>query len=364
MRIALLSAANSIHTQKIANSLCRSGHDVTLFSLPDHHDIDGGYDPAVTVQYLRMSGTVGYFANAPQLRSLLRRGSFDVLNAHYASGYGTLAGLTGFHPYVLSVWGSDVYDFPYESRVKCALLRHNLKKADALLSTSHCMARQTEKFVHGKEIAVTPFGVDIRAFCPRPKEDAPLTVGFVKGVSEKYGIRYLIEAFALVTERLPDTAIRLSVYGDGDQMPEMQETVRRRGLEDRVTFFGRIPHEAVPDALRTMDIFCVPSTLESFGVAAVEAMACGIPCVTSDAAGLSEVMADGETGFIVPRCNAEALAEKIVQLAQDPELRRKMGQQGRRRVEELYDWESNVQTIVAAYDRLLDQWKWNSSRRQ
>ena len=353
MKIALLSAANSIHTQKIANSLCQMGHSVTLFSLPNHCDRDGEYNPAVEIRYLKNGGTRGYFTNALQLKRLLKEGMYDVLNAHYASGYGTLAGLSGFHPYVLSVWGSDVYDFPYESAIKRHLLQSNLKKADLLLSTSHCMARQTEQFAPDREIIVTPFGVDIDAFSPGLKTEGPLTVGFVKGVSEKYGIRYLIEAFAEVVRRLPETDIRLFVYGDGDQMADMQELVRRQGLTDRVTFFGRIPHEAVPDALRTMDIFCVPSTLESFGVAAVEAMACGIPCVTSDAAGLSEVMADGETGYIVPRKDPEALAEKIILLAGNPELRQRLGRQGRRRVEELYNWEDNIRGIETAYQKMV-----------
>lgn len=122
------------------------------------------------------------------------------------------------------------------------------------------------------------------------------------------------------------------------------------GLGDKMTFYGRIPHPEVPDALRTLDIFCAPSTRdsESFGVAAVEAMACGIPCVTSDADGFTEVMEDGVTGFIVPKNDVGALADKIKLLVTDRRLRARMGAAGRIRVERNYDWQENIKTIARA----------------
>ncbi len=356
MHIALLSAANSVHTQKIANALSEQGYRVTLFSLPNHADPDNAYDNNVRIKYLHTSGTKGYIYNIGELKRLLLQNDVDILNAHYASGYGTLAGGVGFHPYVLSVWGSDVYDFPYEGWIKRALLKRNLRKADLLLSTSHCMARQTEKFVRDKEIIVTPFGVDTTTFAPlNTSIHEGIQIGFIKGISEKYGIEYLIRAFEKAIQTCANQTLHLHVYGDGNQMEAMKSLVYQLKINTNVTFYGRIPHKAVPDVLKKMDIFCVPSTLdsESFGVSAVEAMACGVPCITSDVAGLAEVMVNGETGYIVPRKDVDALADKIIELVMNPHARIIMGENGRKRVMQYYEWNKCVDKIVGAYKKII-----------
>ena len=346
MKIAVLSAANSIHTIKIVNGLAGLGHEVVLFSLPNHTDKDNAVSAGVKVIYLKYKGALGYFLNRGLLKKLLCKENFDVLNAHYASGYGTLARLTGFRPCVLSVWGSDVYDFPYLGKFNCQLLKKNLAYPDALLSTSHVMAKQALKFTQN-HIDVTPFGVDLSEFFPKEKADSEkVTIGFIKGVSAKYGIEYLIRAFAVVLKEA-QVPVCLEVYGDGNQMEEMKRLTQDLKIDGAVTFHGRIPHSRVPDALSGIDIFCVPSTLdsESFGVAAVEAMACGVPCVTSDADGLTEVMVNGETGFIVKRCDSEALAGKLLVLVHDSSLRKTMGEAGIKRVSENYDWQENLKLI-------------------
>ncbi len=356
MRVALLAGAHSVHTQHIANALCRHGDEVTIFSLPNHFDVDGGYDSSVEVIYLDHGGTKGYFLNGKQLKKLLRAKSFDVLNAHYASGYGTLGNLTSFHPYILSVWGSDVYDFPVGNILKRLLLKANLEGADLLLSTSHCMARQTSRFVSNKRIIVTPFGVDTNEFFPQREAHSGINVGFVKSISPKYGLDFLLKAFRKALDASKHNGVlHLHIYGAGSQMNEMQQLTSELGLEDNVTFHGSIPHNEVPKKLASIDVFCVPSTLdsESFGVSAVEAMACAIPCITSDVEGLCEVMEDGVTGFIVPRKDSDALAVKLIQLIQSPDLRAKMGENGRRRVLEHYDWEKNFGIIQEAYRQMI-----------
>lgn len=346
MKLAVLSAANSIHTVKIVNSLAELGHTVTLYSLPNHRDIDHAIIEKVSVVYLAKSG---YMQNHRQLRQLLNASGAQVLYAHYATGYGTLARRTGFHPTVLAVWGSDVYDFPQKSPFHALLVRRNLSFADAIFSTSFAMAKRTKAYTD-KEITVTPFGVDLSEFFPasaHKQEGFPVRIGFLKGVSEKYGIRHLIEAFAMLMDHLPNVPLQLAVYGGGNQLNEMKQLAAALKIEANVIFYGQIPHAQAADALRTMDIFCVPSTLdsESFGVSAVEAMACGLPCIVSDVDGLQEVTRHGVTGLTVPRSNPVVLCEALEKLIQDPVLCCQMGQAGRKRVEELYDWRQNIRTI-------------------
>ena len=136
----------------------------------------------------------------------------------------------------------------------------------------------------------------------------------------------------------------------------MECLVQDLGLSAFVRFHGHVPHTEVPNALRSFDLFCAPSIQESFSVAVVEAMACGIPCVTSDADGFTEVMENGATGFVVPKKDINALAEKIVLLVRDGALRSKMGKAGRERALRLYDWEQNIRTIA---DELVEAMQTN-----
>lgn len=356
MKIALLSAVTSVHTHRWANGLASLGHDVHLISLIGHRSDVNPISDDVTVHYLSKSGRVAYFTAAGELRALLRDISPDILNVHYASGYGTLARRAGFHPTLLSVWGSDVYDFP-SNPVCRAILVKNLRCADALASTSNAMARQTEKFIKPtRPIFITPFGVDTARFCPADKADSDvITIGTVKTLEEKYGIEYLIRAFAMVCSKMPDKKLMLKIYGKGSLLAKLRSLCAELGVADKVYFGGFIPNTEVPSALAGMDIVCVPSVLdsESFGVSAVEAMSCAVPVVVSDADGLKEVVRDGVTGFIVPRRDAAAMCEKLALLAGDAALRRRMGEAGRMHVLQNYSWEDNLRHMSDCLEKTL-----------
>ena len=121
-----------------------------------------------------------------------------------------------------------------------------------------------------------------------------------------------------------------------------------------IKFKGFILNSKVPKVINEIDIFVVPSILdsESFGVAAVEAMACEVPVIVSDADGLKEVVIDNKAGFIVPKKDYKAIAEKIKILINDRELRQRLGKIGRERVIELYNWSSNVENMIDIYKKL------------
>lgn len=355
MRVAVLGAAKSIHTVKWVRALAKAGHVVELYSLPDHKAKDGVLD-GITVHYLSHSGNAGYFFGGGELRRLLKKFKPDVLNAHYATGYGTLARRSGFHPVMLSVWGSDVYEFPYKSAVNKHILVKNLENATKIASTSNIMAKQVNKvkFISDK-ILITPFGVDTSVFCRCSEpEKGKLTIGIVKALEATYGIEYLIRAFSLLKKRmikentLPEKGIALEIYGGGSLRAELEKLAKELEIDKEVTFHGAVPHSKVPSIISTFDIFCAPSLSESFGVAAIEAMACEVVVVTSDADGFKEVVADGKTGFIVTRKDPVLLANKLYTLAQNPELRKEMGAAGRKHVKANYEWSYCVNAISNA----------------
>lgn len=359
MRIVLLAPAISIHTQKWADGLVERGHDVTVATQHPAASWPARNGPRVLV--LPFRGQLGYFLNAPILRRRLRIDRPDILNVHYASGYGTTATLTGYTPTLLSVWGSDVFDFPRASPIKARLLRRNLTAATRLASTSEVMARHTHELVPSVAAPfVTPFGVDTARFAPGPQRDSSsreVLIGMVKALYPKYGVDVLIRALAQVVGAADSPRnIRLLVVGEGPDRANLVALTNRLKLADVVEFRGALPHADIPDVLRDLDIFVASSRLdsESFGVAVIEASASGLPVVVSDVAGLSEVVEDGVTGHVVPRDDPTALALAITSLVDDPHERHRMGSAGRASVEARYDWQRCLDTMLAAYQRTID----------
>lgn len=346
MKVLLLSGASSVHTIRWANAFAAQGLEVHLVS--QHAPIDP-LAPAVRLHRPPHFGGAGYVLNGPRLRRLVRDLGIDVVNAHYATGYGLLARAVRSVPVVLNVWGSDVYDFPSGGPLHRALVRANLRAATRVVSTSRVMAERTRQLCPGLgPITVVPFGVDLSLFRPleRDGHHAPV-IGTVKSLAPKYGIDTLIGAFALLAPEFP--TLRLRIVGSGPQQQELERMAERLGVAARTDIVPRVAHDQVPDQLRRLDVYVALSKLdsESFGVAVIEASACGLPVVVSDAGGLPEVVVDGRTGFVVPRADAAAAAAKVRELLRSPDLRRRTGRAGAEHVAAEYAWDACVQRQVA-----------------
>lgn len=362
MKIAFLGPATSIHMQRWVGSLSARGHEVHAIS--QHPDAIVGAMPGLaSVRWLPGRGTRGYVSNRGALRAALESIAPTIVNTHYASGYGLTSALVHYRPTLLSVWGSDVFDFPNESWVKGRLLRWNLRRADAIASTSEVMARQVMRLVPGlpREITVTPFGVDTQRFVPLPRHpsDDSITIGTVKSLADKYGIDVLIRAFALLRadrelqSRGLSNKLRLLLVGDGPGRASLQRLTIELGVADATRFVGVVAHDAVPEWLNRLDIYVAASRMESFGVAVIEASACGVPVVVSDAGGLPEVVDEGHSGFVVERDRPDLLADRLKRLVLDPALRRALGDGGRRLVLERYDWDTCVDRMLQCYERVI-----------
>lgn len=356
MRVAFLSALSSIHTVRWANAFAERNHDVYVISAKSHCKTAHGVSPKVNVVPLPYSFPHGYFLNAITLKKTLKQINPDVLNAHYASGYGTLGRLSAFHPYVLSVWGSDVFDFPFKSRYHMALIRKNLLAADLVCSTSNVMAQQTLKICPEiQRIEVTPFGVDTQVFKPLPDCRNPeyITIGTVKTLAHKYGIDTLLHAFALACSEMkkidPGKKLRLLIAGDGPETIELQNLARFLKIEAQCSWLGKVSHSEVPKILNQFDIYVALSRSESFGVAIIEASACGIPVVVSDAGGLPEVVEDKETGFIVPRNSPNEAYNALISLLIDSDMRILMGRKGGDFVRKTYEWGKCVEILKKVF---------------
>ncbi|MCF2555880.1 glycosyltransferase [Faecalicatena contorta] len=364
MKILFLSAANSVHTEKWVNSFAERNCEIHLVYNPDHSPRTGALNPNVQLHPLKYSGMKGYYFNAPELKRIVACIAPDIINVHYASGYGTLARMARIPSYLLSVWGSDVYDFPKQNKLKEKILIRNVKYATKLASTSNCMADELRKIMKDEklDITITPFGVDLKNFDAEkyPKEQKEyLLIGTIKALEEIYRIKDLIMGIDALLKHLgsqykhPKDIIRVEIYGEGSQKQELIDLTYRLGLNEVICFKGSIPNTEVPQIMNRFDIFCVTSQRESFGVAVVEAMAMKKPVVATDAEGFKEVMVQEKTGIIVRAGDTDAIGKALNKLISNPELREYYGENGRKRVEELYVWEKNVDIMENLYKKMI-----------
>lgn len=354
MKVLLLAPSRSIHTQKWALYYKSKGIQVKVATFADHFSKENAEEIDTIVLPKLLPGKLSYISSVSSLKKVLKQFQPDLLHAHYVSSYGLVGALTNYKPYYVSVWGRDVFQFPRQSSLNKRLVEWTLAKANVICSTSHIMAHETNKYTT-KNVYVTPFGVDLSIFKqdPQLKEDDVVTIGTVKALSDKYGIADLIKAFAKVHGEVSNT--KLLIVGDGPQRKEYEQLAEELHISDVTTFTGRVPNHEVPNFINKMNIFAVPSTedSESFGVAAVEAMACGVPVVVSNVGGLPEVVIDGETGLIVEKENPEQLAQAFLSMINDRDKCETMGLHGIAHVKEKYNWIDNANGMLDLYEQTL-----------
>lgn len=371
-RIAMLSDANNPHTIRWVRALAERGHELLVYSLSDLREsrafeglpnvrIESAAIPSEVIANGQGGiGKLRYLRAVPALRRAILAFRPNVVHAHYATSYGLLGLACGARPLVVSVWGMDVYNAPSESLLLRQVVRTVLTRADAVLSTSHVMKARTAELVR-RHIHVTPFGVDIRRFAPRAaagggSDSKPVVVGTVKTLEPKYGIEYLIRAFARLEHHgIRSDAVRLLIVGSGWLSSDLERLARELGIVDRTEFAGRVSYDSVHLYHQRMDVSVFPSIedSESFGVAAVEAQACGVPVVVSDVGGLPEVVLRETTGFVVPPRDVDSLASAIARLVVDHDLRRRFGEAARAHVVERFSLEACVRQLEQIYRDLL-----------
>lgn len=369
MRILLLSDPESPHTVRWANALYDRGNEILLFGLSNFDPAP--YNPGIKIESFnvfpfiknKLHGNVLkiiYLLKLPLLKKVIRSFKPDILHSHYASSYGLMGALSGFHPFVVSVWGTDVYIFPNVSFIHRNFIKYILSKPDVICSTSNAMKKITESYTD-KEIEIVPFGIDLNLFKPSSvalsNTNAEIVIGTVKRLEKESGIDKLIEAFYLLAKKLPDSTLKLIIIGGGTLYSVYKNLTKKYGIESKTIFTGVLTGEKVIEMHNSMDIEVYLSTYESFGVAVLEALACENPVVVSNIGGLPEIVDDGKTGFIIPNGNAVKAANVIEKLILDAELRKKIGKAGRQKVSEFFSWKENVDEMINIYNKIQEKRK-------
>lgn len=212
-----------------------------------------------------------------------------------------------------------------------------------------------------QKIVVHRMGVDLDRFifAPRqPRNDGKVHLLTVARLVEKKGVAYAIKAVANVLERYPHIAYKIA--GDGASKSELENLVDTLGIGDKVELLGWKRQEEIVELIKEADILLAPSVTSEDGdqegipVVLMEALAQGLPVLSTYHSGIPELVQDGESGFLVPERDVDALAEKLEYLVEHPEIWPDMGRAGRDFVERYHDINELNNQLIQSYQRLLD----------
>jgi len=366
MRICYLADGTSLHTQRWVNYFVRKGHEVHLIS----YRFRAGYDERLKQHTLTRlppkscgvsrypSGILGLF----QIRQLLGQMKPDILDAHYITVNGYLAAFSGFHPLILSAWGSDILISSRQSSLHRFLISKSLKKADGIICVSSAMKEEIVKLGASPDmVTVTPIGVDTAEFSPKQKDgrvipelgvaDSSPVVISTRNLEPLYGVITLIKAIPLVLRKVPEA--QFVIIGDGAQRNILENEVKSQGVSGNTTFVGWVQHGRLPRYLAASDVYVSTSLSDGASISLMEAMASGLAPVVTDIPANRSWISDGESGLLFPVRDAEALAERIVYLIEHKEVRKRFGNVSREIVTERAEHKKEMDRVESIYQGLL-----------
>lgn len=359
MKICFLADVTSAHTKKWCEYFLNRGFEIIVISLTE------GSIPGCKVYNFNVGETIyesdrkklfSYFGKIKKVKEIIKKEKPDIVHAHYATSYGLLGALLNFKPYILSVWGSDVYDFPRRSFIHKSLLKYNLKKPSVIMSTSSDMKDEIQKYTN-RDVMVTYFGVDTEIFKPIPgfKNKNEFTIGTVKSLFKVYGLDYLIRAFKELLDKYKDEKFKLIIAGIGEEKENLKNLSKELGIDELVEFRGYLEIDKVVDTYNEMDVAVFPSLQESFGVSAVEAQSCGVPVVCSNVGGLPEATCPGKSSLLVEPENVTELFKSLEKLYLDRDLRIEMGKNAREYVLDKFILKENFAKIESVYQSFKEE---------
>ena len=345
-------------------ALARRGHEVDFLSyarparLTEFHPRVSFHRAQVT-SYPLFRYPPYDLALASLMREVAETRDLDVLHVHYAIPHAVSAALardmlgTVRPRLVTTLHGTDITIVGAESAYFHPT-RYGIARSDAVSAVSDWLKRETELVLAPeKHIHVVPNFVDPERFRPRERSACRAALA---GAGEKVlchvsnfrpvkRVTDVVRIFAGVVAQIPAC---LLLAGDGPDRAKAEELTRELGVSDHVHFLGE--QDAVEGVLAASDLFLLPSEQESFGLAALEAMACGVPVLGTDSGGLPEVVDDGETGILVPVGDIEQSVERALRLLRDVDRHRASGAAARRVAVERFGVERVVEQYLAIYE--------------
>lgn len=352
MKIAMLAHAGSVHTRRWSAGLAMRGHDIRILSNSDFL----GYPEEITTHLLPGRTSLSYFSNIPRVKRILRRFAPDIVHTHYATGYGLWGFMQKTAPLIVTVWGTDIADALAGKRIITPIVRRALKAARFVTATSRFLMDQAVRFESSvaDKLVYVPFGVPIKVAEKAPdKSGGPVRIIFAKQFHTTYAPEMVLRSFSASCRM--DIELHLTMIGGGPLHNRLLRLAQSLDIADRVDIRGWVEMLEAESLIAGADIMVMPSNKESFGVAALEACASGVPVIASNVGGIPEIIEDGRNGILIEPGDEKALTEAIVKLSGDPALRQQMGEAGRKIARERFDFDASLDLMENLYRKTLGE---------
>ena len=305
-----------------------------------------------------------FIPNTLDLVRIIRKINPDIIHLH-ALHYYAPAIFFSNRSYIMTSWGLEVLELPRSGFVEKNLAKIAATLARRITVDAKCLKEiWTSMGIPDDKIDVIPFGVDINMFHPRISRDTirkklgvkptdTLIISTRPFFNNHYNIECLINAIPLILKS--HKKVKFILKGIGPLENYFRKLVEKLKITEHVHFVGLVPHADVARYLASSDIYVSTSFIDSTSVSLLEAMACGSAPVVTDIAGNREWIQDGVNGFLFRPRDSRALAEKIVQLVENPHLRELYGQRNFQIIKERAEWQRCVSKMEAIYKSLLEK---------
>ncbi|GIP53426.1 N-acetyl-alpha-D-glucosaminyl L-malate synthase BshA [Paenibacillus vini] len=300
---------------------------------------------------------------ATKMAQVAKEQELDVLHVHYAVPHAVCAFLAKQMvgdklKVVTTLHGTDITVLAQDESLK-DLIRLAINESDAVTSVSLDLMRETREVLDiTRDIDLTYNFVDGREYYPRstcecrrdfadPEEKVLMHISNFRPVKR---VSDVVDVFNLVNQQIPS---RLLFVGEGPDLPKVQWKIKEMGLSDKVHFLGK--QDDIAQVISMADVLLLPSEKESFGLVALEAMACGVPTVGSIAGGIPELVAHGETGFLAPIGDVRQMADYCISLLSQPELAARVREACLKRAKSEFSSDIITAAYESIYYRVLDR---------
>lgn len=359
--MAILATGDSIHSVRWVEYFARQGHEIHWFSLAEFRHPT---DPRVR-RYRLSRGRVEAAQVAEgfvRLRRLLRAIRPDVLQVHSAGWNGVIAAMSGFHPCVVTAWGSEVL-ISARSPLKRPFVRLALQHADVITCDAQHMRLAIGALgVPEQKVRIIHFGTDTERFRPmladpavrhelRIDDDETVVIS-LRSLEPLYDVESLIHAVPLVLRGHPRTVF--VILGEGSERTRLMRLAEALGVGPRVRFMGEVRNDRLPAYFSVADVY-VSTAMSDAGLAAstAEAMACGLPVVVTNSGENALWVQDGHGGYLVPVRAPNPLAEKIAYLLHHPNVRSRFGDVNRATIAQHNNYAIEMSKMEEVYRSLV-----------
>lgn len=363
MKICYLANIFTIHVQRWVKYFAERGDEVHTISF-EQPDIELNniniHVVKTNKRYLFISFPHMFF----QFRRIINDIKPDIVHAHYVTKYGVIGAFSGFHPIVVTAWGSDIL-IDANGFKKC-LIMFALKNAD-LITCDGTNSKNTmiNRGTDPKKIRIIYHGVDTQKFNSEQKDEnlvknlsisnSPNIIS-TRRLEPVYDIETLIKSIPIILKKIPSA--KFIIAGEGKQKEYLINLAKSLNIMDSIRFIGWLAHDELPKYLASSDVY-ISTSLSDGGIAVstLEAMACELPPVVTNVGDNKRWIKNGENGFVIPIKDTKALAKKIIYLLENEEIRKKFGKINRKIIEEKQNYEREMEKMKNIYIELIEGYK-------